>query len=71
MAELRPEQYDALERAIIDGRRISVRRRGTEYIVVPTAIGVQSGRETLEALHPTTGEHLTLALEDLEQIEVV
>ena len=71
MAELRPDQYDALERAIIDGQRIAVRRRGTEFIVVPTSIGIRLGRETIEALHPTTGDRLTLALDELEEIEVV
>jgi hypothetical protein len=71
VAELRPEQYDALERAIIDRQRISVTRRGTEYVVVPTSIGIRSGRETIETVHPTTGERLTLAIEELEAIEVV
>ena len=71
MAQLTTTQYDALERAITDGRRIAVYRRGTEYVVIPTRLRLTVGREALEALHPTTGEHLTLYLDDLESIEVV
>ena len=71
MAQLSSSQYDALERAIVDGQRIAVMRRGTEYIVIPTSIGLRAGKETIEALHPTTGERLTLVIEDVEGIEVV
>ena len=71
MAQLSSTQYDALERAIVDGQRIAVRRRGTEFLVVPMSIGVRSGKETIEAVHPTTGERLTLVIEEIEDIEVV
>jgi hypothetical protein len=71
MAQLSIKQYDALERAIIEGRRIAVYRRGTEFVVIPTRLRLLSGREALEATHPTTGESLTLYLDDLESIEVV
>ena len=71
MAELTTTQYDALERAITDGRRIVVYRRGTEYVVVPTRLRTTSGREALEAVHPTTGEHLTLYLDEIDSVEVV
>ena len=33
--QLNATQYDALERAIADGRRLSVWRRGSEFIVMP------------------------------------
>src|SRR5919112_1235534 len=70
MAELNTTQYDALERAIADRRRMSVYRRGTEYVVVPTRLRQIEGREALEAVHPTTGEHLTLYIDEVESIEV-
>ncbi len=70
MAELTHEQYDALERAIADGRRIAFYRRGTEYIVVPMRMRL-SAREAIEAMHPTTGERLTLYIDELEGFEVV
>jgi hypothetical protein len=71
MAQLTHEQYDALERAITRGQRISVYRRGTEFIVVPSVLRLVDGREAIEAMHPTTGEHLTLYVDEVETIEVV
>jgi hypothetical protein len=71
MAELTTAQYDALERAIVDGTRISVFRRGSEYVVVPTRLRVEGGREAIEATHPTTGHALTLYVDEVDGIEVV
>jgi hypothetical protein len=71
MAQLNPRQYDALERAITDGRRIAVYRRGTEYVVVPTGLRLTGGREALLARHPTTGDAITLYIDEVESIEVV
>ncbi len=71
MAQLSSTQYDALERAIVDRQRIAVMRRGTEYLVIPISIGVRNGKETIEAVHPTTGERLTLVIDDVEDIEIV
>ncbi|HEY0996649.1 MAG TPA: hypothetical protein VGD77_11715 [Gemmatimonadaceae bacterium] len=71
MAQLTHEQYDALERAVRDGRRISVYRRGTEYIVIPRRLGLKGGRELIEARNPTTGDELSLFLDELDAIEVV
>ena len=71
MAELNHKQYDALERAVTDGRRIAVYRRGTEYVVVPKRLRIQGGREALEAVHPTTGDRITLWLDEVDAIEVV
>ena len=70
MAELTHEQYDMLERAIADGRRIAIYRRGTEYMVVPIRMRL-SAREAVEAIHPTTGERLTLYIDEIEGFEVV
>ena len=52
MAQLTHEQYDILERAITDKRRIAVMRRGTEYVVVPSRLMVERGREAIHARHP-------------------
>ncbi|MFL5581684.1 MAG: hypothetical protein ACJ8AO_15050 [Gemmatimonadaceae bacterium] len=71
MAQFSPAQYDALERAITDRRRIAVYRRGTEYVVVPTALRLREGREQVEAVHPTTGERLTLFVDEMDSFEVV
>lgn len=71
MAELTTAQYDALERAIIDGSRISVYRRGTEFVVIPTRLSLVNGREALATRHPTTGDELTLYVDDVDTIDVV
>ena len=71
ITQLTAAQYDALERAIADGRRLAVWRRGTEYVVVVDRLRLTGGREALEAHHPTTGDRLTLYIDELEGIEVV
>ncbi len=52
------KQYDLLERAIMNGKRIAAYRRGTEYVVVPTRLRMISGREAVDATHPTTGDEI-------------
>ena len=71
MTEWTHRQYDMLERAIQSGRRIAAFRRGTEYVVVPTKLRMISGREAVEATHPTTGDQITLYLDELDSFEVV
>jgi hypothetical protein len=65
------KQYDILERAIQSGRRIAAFRRGTEYVVVPIRLRMISGREAVEATHPTTGDEITLYLDEMDSFEVV
>jgi hypothetical protein len=71
ITHLTTAQYDALERAIADGKRLSVWRRGSEFVVIVDRLRVTGGREALEAHHPTTGDSLTLYIDELEGIEVV
>jgi hypothetical protein len=71
MAQLSHKQYDALERAIAEGRRVSIYRRGTEYLVVPTALRLTGGRESIEARNPTTGDEMVLHLDEVDSLEVV
>lgn len=71
LTQLTAAQYDALERAISQGRRLAVLRRGTEYVIVVDRLRTSEGREALEAHHPTTGDRLVLYVDELEGIEVV
>lgn len=71
MAQLTTTEYDALERAIIEGRRIAVYRRGTEYAVIPLAIRLNGSREVIEATHPTTGYAISFIIDELDGIEVI
>ncbi|MEP6905614.1 MAG: hypothetical protein ABI875_05990 [Gemmatimonadales bacterium] len=71
MKELTVRQYDALESAITHGRRISVFRRGTEYVVIPQQLRTEGSREAMDSIHPTTGDQITLYLDEMERFEVV
>ena len=71
MAQLTHQQYEQLERAVADGRRSAVHRRGTEYVLVPARLATRDGREVIEANHPTTGDSMTLYLDEVDAIEVV
>jgi hypothetical protein len=71
VSQLTHEQYEQLERAVTRGQRIAVYRRGTEYIVIPLSLSIRSGREVIEATNPTTGDNLSLYLDELDSIEIV
>ena len=71
MAHLTPAEYDRLERAVEQGRRIAVVRQGRELVVVPRRLYMRSGRETIEAHHPVTGDVITLRIDDLDALEVI
>lgn len=71
MKQLTHRQYDALESAISRGSRVSIYRRGTEYVGIPKRIFSDGQREAVVILHPTTGEEITIHLDDIEHLEVV
>jgi hypothetical protein len=71
MAQLTVAGYDALEGAIRDGVRITVRRRGTDYVLIPLQLHLRGRREAIEARHPGTGQPLTIWLDEADSIEVV
>jgi len=72
MAILTTKQYDALERAIVDHKRVAVYRdKRREVVVVPDRLRIVDGRELIEATHPTTGDRLTIYLDEIQRFEVV
>lgn len=71
VAQLTVRQYDSIEDAIVKGRRISVWRRGTEYLIIPLALRVVNRRECIDARHPATGAPLRLWLDEVDGIEDV
>jgi hypothetical protein len=71
MAQLTHDQYDRLERAVADRQRIVVFRRGTEYIVIPLELHSRDGREVIDARNPTTGDTLSLYIDEVDAIEMV
>jgi len=64
-------QYEILERAIASGARVAIVRRGAELVVLPERLRVVTGREALDARHPSTGDRLTLFLDELDTVESV
>jgi uncharacterized protein with PhoU and TrkA domain len=69
--QLSSKQYDQLERAITDGTRLAIMRRGTEYLVIPERLRLVNGREVIVARHPSTGQHLELVIDELDTMELV
>jgi hypothetical protein len=66
------KQYDALERAIVDGKRVAIQRSGRrEVVAIPKRLRVTTGRELIEAMHPTTGDRLEIYVDEIERFEVV
>ena len=61
-----PERLDQLERATRDSRRVSLDRRGTEYIVTAVRLTQVAGREVLIGRLPMTGEEMAFVLDDVE-----
>jgi hypothetical protein len=45
-------------------------RRGTEYVIVPTRVLVERGREAIQARHPG-GNVMLFFIDELQSIEVV
>jgi hypothetical protein len=64
-------QYDRLERAITDGTRLQLYRRGTEFLVIPERLRLQNGRELIVARHPSTGSLLEIFIDELDAVEIV
>jgi hypothetical protein len=71
LKELNHRQYDSLESAITRGRRVSIFRRGTEYVGVPQRLWSEGQREAVAILHPTTGEEITIFLDEIDSLDVV
>jgi hypothetical protein len=68
---LTPDALDALERAVRERRRVALRRRGTEYVVVAERLEMQERDDALQARLPMTGELLAFPLHDLESFAVL
>ncbi len=68
---LTPDALDALERAVRERRRVALRRRGTEFVVVAERIDTGEREEALQGRLPMTGEVLAFPLRDLEFFAVL
>ena len=68
---LTPDALDALELAVRERRRVALRRRGTEYVVVAERLESSGRDEVLAGRLPMTGEVLSFRLRDLETFAVL
>lgn len=65
-----PDEMDRLERAIVEGTRVQLTRRGTEYVVVPREIRSQGPVDSLIGL-TSTGDELTFSLPEIDHLVVL
>lgn len=65
-----PDQIDQLERALIDGSRVQLSRRGTEFVVVPREIRSEGATEILVGT-TQAGDELSFALDEVDYFDVI
>jgi hypothetical protein len=65
-----PDEMDTLERAIVEGSRIQLTRRGTEYVVVPREIRSTGPVDSLVGV-TSTGDELTFPLPEVDLFVVL
>jgi hypothetical protein len=64
-------RLDQLEAAVRRGKRVSLLRRGTEYVVTAVRLTTRANRDALVGRHPMTGEELEFLLDELDEFEIV
>jgi hypothetical protein len=62
---------EQLESAVRFRKRVVLRRRGNEHVVVATALTQARGREAFTGLISMTGEELVFVLDELDQFQVL
>lgn len=67
----RPQDLDRLERAIDEGARIQLSRRGTEYVIQARELRSEGTSEVIVAVHPNTGEEMRFALDEIDDFVVI
>ncbi len=66
-----PERMDRLESAARRGLRVSVSRRGNEYVVTALRVTTVGTAEAFIGHLPMTGEQLTFLLNDIDDFQVI
>jgi hypothetical protein len=62
---------EQLESAVRRRKRVSLRRRGNEYVVVASALTTSRGRDALAGYLAMTGEELVFVLNDIDHFQVI
>ena len=55
----------------MDGGRVQINRRGTEYVLVPHSLRTEGTVETVVGRHPTTGDDMEFRLDEIDRFAVV
>ncbi len=66
-----PERMEQLEHAVRRRKRVSLRRRGNEYVVVASSLTSSRGRDALSGYLAMTGEELVFVLNDIDHFQVI
>jgi hypothetical protein len=66
-----PDALDRLERAIAEGGRVQLRRKGADVMLLPVRLRHDYGGEILVGRHLGTGDHVEVPLDEVEWFGVV
>lgn len=66
-----PDRMEQLEHAVRRRKRVTLRRRGNEYVVIACGITTSRGRDALSGFLAMTGEELLFVLDDIDHFQVV
>lgn len=66
-----PDALNRLERAIDEGSRVQLWRRGTEIVLVPSRIRHAYGGEILVGHHLGTGDRIEVPFDEVERFLVL
>lgn len=66
-----PDALDRLERAMAEGGRVQVRRRGMEMVLLPRRLRHDYGGEVLVAQHLGTGDAVEVPLDEVDWFAVL
>ena len=66
-----PDALDRLERAMAEGGRVQLRRRGAEMVLLPRRLRNDYGGEVLVAQHLGTGDAVEVPLDEVEWFAVL
>lgn len=66
-----PERMNQLERAVRDGNRIILSRRGSEFVVIAKKMTTVGRHEGVVGRLPATGEELVFLLHELDDFQII
>lgn len=67
----RPEDLDRLERAVDEGARVQISRRGTEYVVLARRLETGAPGDVLVGALAKTREEMRFPLEEIDDFVVL